>query len=75
MVWAQERLDIEIKIQIDVSKDDTLVNVQILIPFSSLPPTQIRFYGYYLPHALTLSTHITCITSFLVKATIIFHHN
>ena len=39
-----EGLDIEIKIQMDVAKDDMFANVQILIPYSSLPPTEIRFY-------------------------------
>lgn len=40
---VQEGLGTEIKIQMDVTKDDTFVNMQILISHSSSPPTEIRF--------------------------------
>lgn len=49
VLQVQEGLEIEVTIQMDIAKDDMFMNVQILITYSSSPPTEIRFYRYYLP--------------------------
>lgn len=49
VLQVQEGLEIEVTIQMDIAKDNMFMNVQILIPYSSSPPTEIRFYRYYIP--------------------------